>query len=74
MFFQIVFEGIKIVNTLECVRGFIPKSWTNARQSKLPVVNLAKRTTYYLNVTLRSDIKDFTQIIRALLVEILKNN
>ena len=43
MFFQIVFEGIKIVNTLECVRGFIPKSWTNARQSKLPVVNLAKR-------------------------------
>ena len=29
IFFQIMFEGIKIFSTLECVRGFIPKCWTN---------------------------------------------
>ena len=29
MSFQIMFEGIKIVTTLECVRGFVPKGWTN---------------------------------------------
>ena len=23
-----MFEGIKIVTTLECVRGFVPKDWT----------------------------------------------
>ena len=31
IFFKIVLEGIKIVTTLECVRGFVPKGWTNIR-------------------------------------------
>ena len=26
---EIMFEGIKIFSTLECVQSFIPKSWTN---------------------------------------------
>ena len=47
MFFQIVFEGIKIVSALECFRGFVPKSWTNVRQSKLTLISLAKRTFYF---------------------------
>lgn len=34
MFFQVLFESIKISSTLDSVRGFIPKSWTNIRQSK----------------------------------------
>ena len=42
--FQIVFEGINIVNTLVCARDFVLKSWTNIRQSNLTVVTLAKRT------------------------------
>ena len=44
MFFQIVFEGIKIVSALECFKGFVPKSWPNVRQSKPTVVSLAKWT------------------------------
>ena len=44
MSFQIMFEGIKIVSTLDFVRGFVPKSWTNVRQSKLTVVSLTKWT------------------------------
>ena len=51
MFFQVVFEGIKIVSTLECFRGFVPKCWTNVRQSKLTVVSLAKRTFWFLKTT-----------------------
>ena len=34
IFFQIMFEGIKIVTTLECVWSFAPKDWNNIRQSK----------------------------------------
>ena len=44
IFFKIIFEGIKIVTMLQCVRGFIPKGWTNVRQSMLTVVNLSKWT------------------------------
>ena len=44
MFFQIVFEGIKIVSALGCFRGFVSNSWTNVRQSKLTAVSLAKKT------------------------------
>ena len=29
-----MFEGIKIVSTLECVRGFIPKRWNKIRQEQ----------------------------------------
>ena len=43
MFFQIVFEGIKIVSVLEFFRGFVPKIWTNVRQTKLTIVSLAKK-------------------------------
>ena len=43
MFSQVVFEGIKIVITLELTWDFIPKSLNNVRQSKLTVVSLAKR-------------------------------
>ena len=39
-----MFEGIKIVTTLECVRGFVPKGWTNVRQSMLTVISLSKWT------------------------------
>ena len=28
-----MFEGVKNVTTFECVRGLIPKGWTNIRQS-----------------------------------------
>ena len=38
-----MFEAIKIVSTIECVRGFVLKIWINIRQSKLIVVSLAKR-------------------------------
>ena len=34
-----MFEGIKIVSTLDCVWGFVPKSWINVRESKLTVVS-----------------------------------
>ena len=44
MFFQIVFEGITIVSVLECFQGFVPKRWSNVRQSKLTIVSLVKRT------------------------------
>ena len=37
-----MFEGIKIVTTLECVRGFVLKGWTNVRQSMLTVTSLSK--------------------------------
>lgn len=30
--FSIVFEGIKIVSTLDSVLGFVPKCWTNVRE------------------------------------------
>ena len=39
-----MFEVIKIVNTLECVRGFVPKGWINIRQSILTVISLSKWT------------------------------
>ena len=39
-----MFEGIKIVTTLECVWGFVPKGWTNIRQSTLTVISLSKWT------------------------------
>ena len=32
MFFQIMFEGFKIVTGLECGRDFVLKGWTNIRQ------------------------------------------
>ena len=35
-----MFEGIKIVSALDCVWGFVPKSWTNVREGKLTVVSL----------------------------------
>ena len=38
-----MFEGVKIVTTLECVRGFVPKGWTNVRQM-LTVISLLKWT------------------------------
>ena len=44
MFFQTVFEGFKIISALKCFQGIVPKSCTNARQSKLAVASLAKRT------------------------------
>ena len=50
-FFQIVFEDITIVDTLECVRGFVTKRWTNVKQGKLTVVSLAKRTFKFLKTT-----------------------
>ena len=37
-----MFEGIKIVITLVCVRGLVPKGWTNIRQSILTVTSLSK--------------------------------
>ena len=37
-----MFEGIKIVTTLEYVKGLVPKGWTNIRQSKLIVISLTK--------------------------------
>ena len=39
-----MFERIKIVSTLECVRSFVTKSWTSVRQSTLTVVSLTKWT------------------------------
>ena len=44
IFFKIMFEGIKIATILECVRGFVPKGWTNIRQSILTVISLPKWT------------------------------
>ena len=46
MFSQIVLGNIKTVSMLERVRGFVPKSWTSVRQSKLTVVSLAKKILY----------------------------
>ena len=42
MVIKIMFEGIMVFSTLECVRGFIPKSWTNIRQDKLTGISLTK--------------------------------
>ena len=39
-----MFEGIKIVATSECVRGFVPKGWINIIQSILTVISLSKWT------------------------------
>ena len=39
-----MFEGIKIVTTFECMRGLVPKGWTNVRQSTLTVISLSKWT------------------------------
>ena len=39
-----MFEGIKIVTTLECVRVFVPKGRTNIRQSILTVISPSKWT------------------------------
>ena len=39
-----MFEGIKIVTTLECVKSFAPEGWTNIRQSILTVISLSKWT------------------------------
>ena len=44
MFFQIAFNGIKIVSTLEYFRGFVKKSWTDITKQIDTVVSLAKRT------------------------------
>ena len=44
MFFKIMFDDIKIVTTLEYVRGFVPKGWTNIRQSTLTVISISKWT------------------------------
>ena len=52
-----MFEGIKIVTTLECVRGFAPKGWTNGRQSLLTVISLLKWT--------RARTKDFFSAVRV---------
>ena len=35
-----MFEGIKIVTTLDCVSGFVPKGWTNIRHSILIIITL----------------------------------
>ena len=37
-----MFEGIKIVKTLECVGGFVPKSWTNVKERKLTGISLTE--------------------------------
>ena len=68
--------------------SFVPKRWNNVRQSKLTGVSLAKRIllifencelNWILNwielteyCSPKRHQKDFTQIIRALLIEILK--
>ena len=41
-----MFEGIKIVGTLECVYGFILKCWTNIWQKKL--TTLQKKLQFHL--------------------------
>ena len=50
--FSIVFEGIKIVSTVDCVLGFVPKCWTNVRERKLTVVSFAKGHFDFWNLTL----------------------
>ena len=39
-----MFEGIKIVTAIECVRGFVSKIWTSVKQSELTVISLTKWT------------------------------
>ena len=39
-----MFEVIKIVTTLERVRGLVPKGWINIMQSTLTVISLSKLT------------------------------
>ena len=39
-----MFEGIKIVTAIECVKGFVSKIWTNVKQSELTVISLTKWT------------------------------
>lgn len=39
-----MFESIKIVPTIEGVRSFVPKGWTNITQSKLTVIKFSKLT------------------------------
>ena len=39
-----MFEGLKIVTTLECMKGLVPKSYTNIRQSILTVISPRKWT------------------------------
>ena len=42
IFFKIMFEGIKIVTTLDCVRALVPKGWTNIRQIIFIVISFSK--------------------------------
>ena len=37
-----MFEGIMVFSTLEFIRGFIPKSWTNIREDKLTGISFTK--------------------------------
>lgn len=37
-----MYEGIKIVSMLECIRGFATKCWINIRQSKMTIISLSK--------------------------------
>ena len=72
MLFQIVLVGFKIVNTLACVHVFfqnaVPLS-DKANQLLLVLWNALEN--YLLTGT---NIKDFTDIVRALFIEIFKNN
>ena len=43
IFFQIMFEGIKIGTTLECVRVVVPEGRTSESQSTLSIINPTKR-------------------------------
>ena len=47
-----MFEGIKIVIMLECVQAFVPKSWTNVRQSTLTSISLTKWVFTFWNYLL----------------------
>ena len=76
--FQIMFEGIESLNTLEYVRGLIPKSWTNIWQSKLNSFSLKwtfsfLKTTSLMKNILCSKIKDFILITGTFFIEILEN-
>ena len=50
--FSIVFEGIKIVSTLDSVLGFVPKCWTNVREKNWPLLVLQKGHFDFWNLTL----------------------
>ena len=39
-----MFEGIKVISTLECVRSFIPESWANVWESTLTGISPTKWT------------------------------